>query len=75
MSFLFSGVDINSASLLELKTLKGVANVKASAIVEFRKGHCFKKVNELILVKGIGTKTVSKNKDNLIVGSCKSSDF
>lgn len=70
-SFLFASVDINNASLKELKTLKGVANVKASAIVDFRKGYCFKKVNELMLVKGIGAKTVSKNKDNLIAGPCK----
>lgn len=33
VSFLFADVDINNASLKELKTLKGVGKVKASVIV------------------------------------------
>jgi len=58
MSFLFGAVDINSASVKELSSLKGIGNAKA--IVSYRKGHCFKNVNELSMVKGIGKKTVEK---------------
>ena len=71
VSFLFGTVDINNASQKELKTLKGIGKVKANSIVEFRKGHCFKSVNELSLVKGVGVKTVSKNRDNISVGKCR----
>jgi len=71
MSFLFGAVDINSASVKELSGLKGVGKTKAEAIASFRKGHCFKNVSELSLVKGIGVKTVEKNKTNLKAGACK----
>lgn len=71
VSFLFGVVDINNASPKELKTLKGIGKVKASAIVEFRKEHCFKSINELSLVKGVGAKTISKNRDNISVGNCR----
>jgi len=71
VSFLFGSVDINSATAKELSSLKGVGDSKAAAIVAFRKGHCFKNVNELALVKGIGSKTVAKNRANLKAGSCK----
>lgn len=71
VSFLFGLVDINNASLKELRTLKGIGEVKSNAIVMFRKGHCFKNVSELSLVKGIGIKTILKNKNNVEVGICK----
>ena len=71
VSLLLGIVDINSASLKELKTLKGVGKVKAMAIVDFRKSHCFQNVNELTLVKGIGEKTLEKNRINLTTGACK----
>ena len=71
MSFLLGAVDINSASVKELSTLKGIGTSKAEAIVKYRQNHCFKTINELSKVKGIGTKTVAKNKVNLKVGSCK----
>ena len=71
MSWLFAAVDINSASVKELSSLHGIGVKKAKAIVEYRKKHCFKSVMELTKVKGIGNKTVQKNKDNLKVGSCK----
>ncbi len=71
MSLLFGAVDINNASAKELSSLKGVGAKKAEAIVSFRKGHCFKSVDELAKVKGIGKKTVEKNRDDLEVGVCK----
>jgi competence protein ComEA len=71
VSFLFGSVDLNHASAKELSSLKGIGMVKANAIVAFRKGHCFKKIDELSLVSGIGKKTVEKNLKNLVVSGCK----
>jgi len=73
MSFglLFSSVDINTASADELSSLKGIGSSKAQAIVTYRKGHCFKNVSELANVKGIGEKTVAKNKVNMTASKCK----
>jgi len=41
--------------------------------VTYRKTHCFKKVDEIVKVKGIGNKFLEKNKKNLKAGSCKKS--
>jgi competence protein ComEA len=71
ISGLFASVDINNASAEELMGLSGVGAKKSHAIVAFRKGHCFKNVRELTLVKGIGKKTLEKNKNNLTAGACK----
>ena len=71
ISFLFASVDINNADVIKLSTLKGIGASKAAAIVSFRKSHCFKNVSEFTLVKGIGKKTLEKNKADLTVGSCK----
>ena len=68
---LFGVVDINSASVKELSSLKGVGSKKAETIISFRKEHCFKSVDELSEVKGIGKKTVEKNRANLKAGKCK----
>lgn len=73
MSFglLFSAVDINTASVDELTSLNGVGASKAQDIVTYRKTHCFKDINELVNVKGIGSKTLAKNKGNLTASECK----
>ena len=73
MSFglLFSSVDINTASADELTVLKGVGSSKAKAIISYRKSHCFKTINELSNVKGIGSKTIEKNKADLTASKCK----
>jgi len=68
---LFSSVDINSASVDELTSLSGIGDSKANAIVAYRKSHCFKSVSELSLVRGIGVKTIEKNKAELTVSECK----
>ena len=71
MSFLFGSVDINNASAKELISLHGIGKSKAEAIVTYRKENCFKNVNGLIQVKGIGKKTVEKNRANISVGACR----
>ena len=71
IGLLFGAVDINNASVKELSSLKGIGAKKAEAIVSFRKGYCFKSVDELVKVKGIGKKIVEKNRATLEVGKCK----
>ena len=71
VSFLFGAVDINNASQQELTSLKGIGVKKAGAILEYRKDHCFKTVEELTDVKGIGPKFIEKHKDELETGDCK----
>ena len=69
--FLFAVVDINNANKEQLITLKGIGEKKAEAILEYRKKQCFKSVDELVKIKGIGKKLIEENRDNLKVGECK----
>ena len=69
-SFLFGAVDINNANKEQLMSLKGVGEKKAVAILEYRKGHCFKNVDDLSSVKGFGKKFIEKNQKELTAGKC-----
>lgn len=71
VSLLFATVDINNASKKELITLKGIGSKKAEAILEYASTHCFTSKESLKEVKGIGSKTIAKNKDAIEVGECK----
>ena len=72
ITYLFSSVDINNATAKEFTTLKGIGAKKANTIIEYRTSiQCFKSIDELTKAKGIGKSTLSKNKDNLILGKCK----
>jgi competence protein ComEA len=72
IGLLFASVDINKANQKEFTTLSGVGAKKAANIVAFRdKNGCFKKVDELSKVKGIGKKTIEKNKEILTLTPCK----
>ena len=66
-------VDINSADAAQLdKVLIGVGAAKAEAIIEYRKANGpFKSADELANVKGIGLKTVERNRDLIAVGSSR----
>lgn len=66
-----AAVDINQADAIALsKAMKGVGLKKAQAIVAYRQQHgAFKSLEELAKVKGIGLKTVEKNRVNLTVKS------
>ncbi|MDN3452558.1 MULTISPECIES: ComEA family DNA-binding protein [unclassified Psychrobacter] len=61
-------VNINRASEGELVSLNGIGSSKAQAIILYREmfGN-FKTVDELAKVKGIGAKTVEKNRGRLSV--------
>jgi len=66
----FAGpVDVNTADAATISAeLKGVGMSKAAAIVEYREVHGpFTTPDDLILVKGIGERTVEINRDNIRV--------
>ncbi len=52
-----STININTATATELAYLPGVGPSKAEAIIKYRKGHPFKKVEQIMRVKGIGRKS------------------
>lgn len=63
-----STININRATESELTLLHGIGSSKAQAIILYREmfGR-FKTVDELTKVKGIGAKTVEKNRRRLTV--------
>lgn len=63
-------VNINTADAATMAArLNGVGESKAEAIVAYREEHgAFKSVDQLAQVKGIGLKTVEKNRELLTVG-------
>ena len=67
-------VDINSADASELASaITGVGEKKALVIVQYREAHGpFASVDELAMVKGIGTATTEKNRHKLMVAPAAS---
>jgi competence protein ComEA len=56
-----AAVNINTADKKTLASLPGVGDVKAEAIIQYRKDHGeFKNAEELVKVKGIGSQTLKK---------------
>lgn len=53
-------VNINEASPEQLERLPGIGPARARQIVEYRKQHAFKRVEELTRIKGIGKKTFAR---------------
>lgn len=64
-------VDINNADAETLaKVIDGIGMTKAQAIVDYRKANGpFQSVEGLAAVKGIGERTVERNRDRLSVGA------
>ena len=72
---LFSGValagapvNVNTADAPAIASaMQGVGLKKAEAIVAYRKANgAFKSADQLALVKGIGLKTIEKNRDRIV---------
>lgn len=63
-------VNINTADAAAIDAvLLNVGPAKAQAIVDYRKANgIFKSAEELAMVKGIGLKTVEKNRDRIELG-------
>ena len=65
-------MNINTASVAELNGLPGIGTKTAALIVEYRqKNGPFKKIEELMNVKGIGEKSFLKLKPLITVSAAK----
>jgi len=69
-------VNVNTADAETISAeLQGVGLSKAHAIVDYRKANGpFKSVDDLVLVKGIGERTVEINRANILLSSSAKSD-
>jgi competence protein ComEA len=68
--FAFAGpVNINTADAETIsRELKGVGQSKAQAIVDYREAHgAFAVPEDLLQVKGIGTRVLTDNRDDIII--------
>ncbi|HEY0662884.1 MAG TPA: helix-hairpin-helix domain-containing protein [Lysobacter sp.] len=68
-AFAADKVNINTADAATIdRVLLNVGPSKAEAIVAYRKANgAFKSAEQLALVKGIGLKTIEKNRDRIVV--------
>jgi competence protein ComEA len=64
-------VNINTADAATLdRVLVNVGPSKADAIVAYRKTNgVFRTIDQLALVKGIGLKTIERNRDRIVLGN------
>ena len=70
--FTLLAVDLNKATVQELTQLNGIGEKKAQAIVEYRtQKKCFKTMDEVLNVKGIGDSFLKKNEKELSLSPCK----
>ena len=61
-------INVNSATLREIESLYGIGSEKAQAIIDYREQHGpFKTVDDLLKVKGIGTKTLENIRHRITV--------
>jgi competence protein ComEA len=68
MSSEMGKININSADRYELMLLEGIGETYADRIIEYRKVNGpFQKPEDLILVKGIGPKTLELNKGRILI--------
>ena len=65
-------INLNSASVAELQALPGIGAKTAARIVEYRqKNGPFKKIEELMNVRGVGEKNFLKLKEQITVTAAK----
>lgn len=62
-----SKININEASLSDLKTLTGIGEAKAKAIIEYREKTKFKSIDDIKNVEGIGESLYATIKDSITV--------
>ena len=69
-AFASEKVNINTADAQTIeRVLVNIGTSKAEAIVAYRKANgAFKSADELANVKGVGLKTIERNRDRIVVG-------
>lgn len=69
-AFASEKVNINTADAATIeRVLVNIGASKAEAIVAYRKANgAFKSADELARVKGVGLKTIERNRDRIVVG-------
>lgn len=67
MSIQLFAVDLNTASLEELSSLKGIGQGTAEKIIAYRTQQKFSTIEELMQVKGIGQKKFDAIKKDLSI--------
>jgi len=60
-------IDLNQASMQELMDLPGIGEKKATGIIEQRTKRPFRRITEVMLIRGIGPKLYARIKDRLLV--------
>jgi len=72
-AFASEKVNINTADAAAIESaLVNIGMSKAEAIVAYRKANgAFKSADELVNVKGVGLKTIERNRDRIVVGAAK----
>jgi competence protein ComEA len=61
-------IDLNRASVVDLMRLPGVGRKKAEAIVALRQRAPFKRLEDVLTVKGISPGWLEKNRPHLAIG-------
>ena len=66
-------VNVNTADAATIdRVLLNIGPAKAEAIVAHRKANgAFRSAEQLAMVKGIGLKTVEKNRDRIVIGAAR----
>jgi len=68
-------VNVNTASVEQLQSVKGIGEKTAAAIVAYREAHGhFQSVDDITKVKGIGDRKLEKMRDALTVSTETSSE-
>jgi competence protein ComEA len=68
-----SGLNLNTATQEELVLLPGLGPAKAKAIIDYRKAHPFKTIEEVRNVRGIGDHLYESLKGKITIGPVASS--
>ena len=70
VSFLFSAINVQTASKDELMCIKGIGDKKADAIIKYRKTNKLKSAEDLINIKGLGKVLVQNVKSGVKSVAC-----
>jgi len=70
VSFLFSSINVQTATKDELMCIKGIGEKKVATFLKYRKSHQLKSVDDLLEIKGFGKGIISNIKSNIKSVAC-----